>query len=219
MERHLPASVGRRRKRPQWPRDLGRDALVNGMAQAVGCRITNLPGVHPNSSDGSGLPSNGPSGAYQRYSEQTVEPRRRPEFCSANQTQARVKGKAASHAISKASISDCAERHYNVESSDACLHETGGIDQAWPVRLKAITPSSFAKFPVAQPMHGGDTHSRQYRQRSDCLARRPIKKDGQIGPKRGCQPVQRFQRRVRGPNLNCTDKCLPKTGLRREVIL
>ena len=114
------------------------------MAQAVGCRITNLPGVHPNSSDRSGLPSNGPSGAYPRYSEQADEPRRRPELCSANQKPARVKGKAANRATSKAGVSDYAERYDDAESSDARLHETGRIDQARPVRLKTVTPSNFA---------------------------------------------------------------------------
>ena len=61
-------------------------------------------------------------------------------------------------------------------------------------------------------MHGGGTHSRRYRQRSDCLARRPIKENGQIGPKRGCQPVQRFQRGICRPDLNRADERLPKTG-------
>ena len=80
------------------------------MAQAAGCRVAGLPGLQQNSRGRSGLPSNGPSGAYPRYSEQADEPRRRPELGSANQKPARVKGKAANRATSKAGVSDCAER-------------------------------------------------------------------------------------------------------------
>lgn len=114
------------------------------MAQAAGCRVAGLRGVHQNSSGQSGLPSNGPSGAYPRYSEQADEPRQRSELCSANQKPARVKGKAANRATSKAAVSDYAERYDDVESSDARLHETSRIDQAWPVRLKTVAPSNFA---------------------------------------------------------------------------
>lgn len=97
------------------------------MTQAVGCCVAGLPGVHQNSSGRSGLPSNGSSGAYPRYSEQADEPRRRPELCSANQKPASVKCKAANRATSKVGVSDCAERYDDVESSDACLYETSRI--------------------------------------------------------------------------------------------
>ena len=116
------------------------------MAQAVRCHVAGLPGVHQNSRNRLGLPSDRPSRAYPRHSEQTAEPRRRPEFCGTNQKQVRLKGEAASHSTNKTGISDCAEQYDNLESSDACLHETSRIDQAWPVRLKTVTPSKFAKF-------------------------------------------------------------------------
>jgi len=68
-------------------------------------------------------------------------------------------------------------------------------------------------------VHGGGTHSRQYRPRSDRLARRPVKEDGQIDPKCGRQSVQGFQRWICGPDLDRADERLPKIGLGREVVL
>lgn len=52
-----------------------------------------------------------------------------------------------------------------------------------------------------------------------CSTRCPIKEVSQIGPKRGRQPVQRFQRGICGSDLDRADERLPKTGLGREVIL